>query len=334
MAGKRQRSRAGAGARSAMVALLLAFVVLLTLLVGGTLVFHYVEDQSLGNSLWMALITISTVGYTEPWELSWAGRLIAGVILVLGVGAAAVMVAALFEVLMQRQIRELLGRRTMDRQIASVKGHVIVCGYGRMGRVIADQLGVSRKEILVVERSQEVVDDLPHDYPFVVGDARDEAVLERAGVRRASALVAALGGDADNVFLTLTARQMCRDLSIIVRAEDDTSIPKFRQAGATRVVCPYQIGANHVVRLLTRPHIVDFIELADRPGVPTFEVQELPIPDGHAFAGKTLAQARVRQEAGVIVLAIRRADGRTEFDPDPTTQITAGDTLIGVSRQV
>jgi voltage-gated potassium channel len=239
----------------------------------------------------------------------------------------------LFEVLMHRQIRQLIGRRTMDKQISTLKGHVIVCGYGRMGRVIAEQLGASRKGLVVVERSQEVIDELEPQVPVVVGDGREEGVLERAGIHQASALVAALGGDADNVFLTLTARQMCPDLPIIVRAEDNSSVPKFKQAGATRVVCPYQIGAKHVVRLLTRPHIIDFIELADRPGVPTFEVEELPIPEGHPFAGKTLAEARVRQEAGIIVLAMRRGDDQTEFDPDPSARIEAGDTLIGVSRQ-
>jgi voltage-gated potassium channel len=310
----------------------IALSVILLLLLGGTLVFHFVEKQSYADSLWMALITISTVGYSEPWELSLAGRATAAIILVLGVGAAAVMIAALFEVLMHRQIRDLLGRRNMDKQIAALKGHVIVCGFGRMGRVIAEQLDASRKGLVVVERSPEVIDEMEETQLLVPGDAREESVLERANVHHASALVAALGGDADNVFLTLTARQMCPQLPIIVRAEDDASIPKFRQAGASRVVCPYQIGANHVVRLLTRPHIVDFIELADRPGAPGFEVQELPISEEHPFAGKTLAEGRVHQEAKLIVLAIRRANGSTEFDPDSNTRIQAGDTLIGVSR--
>jgi voltage-gated potassium channel len=200
-----------------------------------------------------------------------------------------------------------------------------------MGSVIAADLRTARQTVVIVESDPDLVAEAERQgLPAVKGDANTEETLELAGVARAAALVGTLATDADNLFLTLTARGMNPELNIIVRAEDESNTRKFRQAGASRVVSPYSTGAGHIVRLLTRPEIVDFVELVTQDADIHFEVSQVEVAEDSPFAGKTLAESRVRQATGGMVLAIKRRGGGAIFDPKPDTTIQAGDVLVSV----
>ncbi len=304
---------------------------LLIILSAGTVGYHLIEKWSWIDCLYMTVITITTVGFGELHPLSEWGRIFTILLIVVGVGTVAVAVSIMFETIFQRQMRLFMERRNMKKEINELKQHIIVCGYGRMGRSIASSLSEAGRAIVIIECHAETVAELEREGQRVVkGDAAEESSLMAAGIDRASALVATLGTDADNLFLTLTAREMNSNLNIIARAEDERNCRKFTQAGASRVVSPFATGANHIVRLLTRPDVVDFVELVARDADVQFEVSQIDVDAESSLAGKSLAEGRVRQTVGGMVLAIRKSSGRLLFDPPPDSRLETGDVLLVV----
>lgn len=243
----------------------LCLFLVLAVLAMGTAGYRWIEQWPLDQCLYMTVITVSTVGFKEVAELSPEGRLFTIALIIFGVGAMAFSVSAIFEYLILRGLTSVFGRTKMDKQIGLLKHHIILCGYGRMGYYIARDLAALRKPFVVIEKDPERIRLLVEEKQlFLEGDAADEDVLREAGIENAAALVATLGSDADNLFLTLSAHGLMPDLQIIVRAEDPDSTRKFRQAGASQVVSPFSTGAGRIVQLLTRPAVVDLIELATR----------------------------------------------------------------------
>lgn len=298
---------------------------------GGTVGFHLIEGWGPLDSVYMTVITVATVGFKEVHPLSDAGKVFTIFLIVGGVGTMAFAASVAVEAIVHRQVRVLTGRRGMQKDITKLSHHTIVCGYGRMGRLVAENLKESGHNFVVVEANPEIAEDAASRGALALhGNAGEEDILTTAGIARATALVAALGSDADNLFLTLTARGMNKDLSIIVRANEQDNVRKFHLAGASRVVLPDVVGADHIVRLVTRPSVVDFVELVAKDGGIEFEVRRFEVPPESPFANKTLAEARVRQATGCIVLAIRRPNQKTIFDPGPEVRILAGDTLLAV----
>jgi voltage-gated potassium channel len=297
----------------------------------GTLGFHFIERWPLLDSLYMTAITISTVGFREVQPLSPVGKIFTIFLILGGVGTMAFAASMAVEAIVHRQVRMLTGRRGMQKDISKLNHHTILCGYGRMGHLVAETLKDSGRDVVVVENTPEVAEEAVERGLLVIhGNATDEEILTAAGIERASALVATLGSDADNLFLTLTGRGMNKDLSIIVRANDPGSARKFHRAGANRVVLPDVVGADHIVRLLTRPSVVDFVELVAKDGGIELEVRQIEIAADSPFADKTLSEARIRQATGCIVLAIRRPGQKTLFDPGPDARILSGDTLLAI----
>ncbi len=307
---------------------------ILAVLTAGVMGYHFIEGWPWLECLYMTIITITTVGFGEIQPLSDAGRAFTILLIVVGVGTVAIAISIMFETLFQRQMRHFMEKRSMQKEIDSLTQHIIVCGYGRMGHIIADSLVKAGRTIVIIEMDPAVADEIERDGRLVIrGDAAEEESLHQAGIERASSIVATLGTDADNLFLTLTAHGMNPDLNIIVRAEDERNCRKFTQAGASRVVSPFDTGANHIVRLLTRPDVVDFVELVADEDI-QFEVRQIDVDTDSSLAGKTLAEGRVRQEVGGMVLAIRTAAGSVSFDPPPDSRLGAGDVLfvVGSSR--
>ena len=303
---------------------------IVAVLTAGVMGYHFIEGWPLLECLYMTVITISTVGFGEIHPLSDAGRLFTILMIVVGVGTVAIAISIMFESFFQRQMRLFMEKRSMQKEIDALAQHIIVCGYGRMGRIIADSLIKAGRTVVIIETAPLVAEEIEREGRLVVrGDAAEEESLRQGGIDRASAIVATLGTDADNLFLTLTAHGMNPDLNIIVRAEDERNCRKFTQAGAARVVSPFDTGANHIVRLLTRPDVVDFVELVADEDI-QFEVRQLDVDESSPLVNKTLAEGRVRQEVGGMVLAIRKSTGRVLFDPPPDSRLTAGDVLFVV----
>ena len=221
----------------------------------------------------------------------------------------------------------------MDKQIEKLNRHIIICGYGRTGEYIARDLQKMKKSFVVIESDPERVKLMDQENVlYILGDPSDEDHLEAAGVTRAESLVASLPKDADNLFLTINARSLNRDLHIIARVQDSDNGRKMLKAGANQVVSPFSTGAARIVQLLTRPAAVDMIELVTQRENLELEVCEIPVDEKSELAHKTLAESRVRQTLGCMIFAIKRQDGETIFDPDPQLRIESGDVLLAIKK--
>jgi voltage-gated potassium channel len=302
-------------------------------LAGGTIGFRLLEGWSWLLSLYMTVITISTVGYKEVGELSDLTRLFTIGLIFCGVGSIALVGSSALEWIIEQHTGQWGRRRSMNKLIHALKSHIIICGYGRMGRYVVRELQPHNTDFVIIDRDPAICELISEKGILSVqGDATDESVLETAGIQKASALVAALTTDADNLFLTLTAHGVRQDLKIIVRAGEQSSHAKFLRAGATRVVSPYAIGADHIVQLLLRPRVVDFVELVTRQGAIGLNIDQIELKPDSPLCGKTLAGSRARQTLGRMILVIKKKNGETIFDPAPDTLLETDDVLITVGR--
>ena len=299
----------------------------------GTIGYRVVEGWNWLDAFYMTVITISTVGITEVHPLSDAGRLFTSILIFGGVGVMAYCLSRLAEFMFQRSITNVLGRRAMIKKLSQMKNHIIICGYGRTGSCVVDELQTAKKPFVVIEENEEHVARLEElGIPHLIGDATEEETLEEAHICEADSLVAALDSDAENLFLTLTAVGLCDKVRVIARVHDPDNARKFRKAGATRVVSPISSGASQIAQLLTRPSVVDLVELVTKDKSIALQVFEHLIEEGSDLLGKTLAEARVRQILGSMVIAVKHTDGSTAFDPGPETRLNLGDVLVAIRQ--
>jgi len=300
---------------------------LVLVLVAGT-VGYLVLGFDFLDAVYQTVVTISTVGYAPPHALHGGGKVFTIFLILVGVGTALYSFTAVLEILIEGHMRDLVRRRSMERSIARMSGHVVVCGWGRVGREVARFLAAAGQEVVVVDRDAARTEEVP--YAFVTGDATEDDTLLQAGVARAAALVAALDTDADNLFVTVACRAMRPDLNIIARARSESSEPKLVRAGANRVVNPQQLGGDRMASFVTQPHVVDFIDVVMHDGTLEFRLEEMPVSPTSPLSGSTLRSVRLHDRTGALVLAVRRPDGSFDTNPSPELTIEAGDVLIGV----
>lgn len=299
----------------------------------GTIGYRIIEDWGWLDAFYMTVITISTVGITEVHPMSDGGRLFTSLLIFGGVGVMAYCLTRLAEFMFQRSITNVLGRRAMVKKISQMKTHIIICGYGRTGSRVVAELEHSNKPFVVIEENEEHVSKLEElGIPHLIGDATEEETLEEAHICDADSLVAALDSDAENLFLTLTAVGLCDNVRVIARVHDPDNARKFRKAGATRVVSPISSGASQIAQLLTRPSVVDLVELVTKDKSIALQVFEHRIDEDSDLLGKTLSEARVRQTLGSMVIAVKHTDGSTAFDPGPQTKLNLGDVLVAIRQ--
>lgn len=305
----------------------------LTVLASGTAGYRLIEGWSLTECLYMTVITVATVGFGEVHPLSHNGQMFTMLLIFFGVTSAALSLTAFFEYFILRGLNNLFGRNKMDKQIEKLNRHIIICGYGRTGEYIVRDLQKMQKPFVVVEDDPERIKLLEGEGVLhIAGDPSDDDQLQAAGVTRAEALVASLPKDADNLFLTINARSLNRDLHIIARVQDADNSRKLIKAGANQVVSPFSTGAARIVQLLTRPSAVDMIELVTQHENLELEVCEILVDEKSGLVRKTLAESRVRQTLGCLVFAVKRLDGETVFDPDPQMRIESGDVLLAIKK--
>lgn len=294
---------------------------------------YIVIDPDLGllQAIYMVTITLSTVGYREVVHDSGAAQTWTILIIVVGGLTVAVAGGSLVGMLVEGEVGRLIGSRKLESRIKHLNGHTVICGFGRMGQLLVERLLARNVPLVIVENQQErILAAEQLGCLYVRGDATEETILEQAGVARARNLVAALASDADNLFVTLTARQMRPVLHIVARAENSSTEPKLRRAGADRVISPQSIGAERIATILTHPHVVDFVDVAAK-GV-ELEMEEIEVTPDSVLAGKSLREADIRRLADVMVVAIRRADGTTRFSPGAEEVVRPGDMLITIGQ--
>jgi voltage-gated potassium channel len=281
----------------------------------------------------MTVTTVATVGYGEIHPLSPRGRLFTVVLILGGVGTAFYTVTLLATLVVEGGLHQRFERRRAARMLEQIKDHFIVCGYGRIGSIIAAELYQQGVPVAVIERDPERVRQaIDRGWLALEADASREEVLARAGIHRARGLITAVGTDAENVFTVLTARVMRPDLFIIARVESDDAEHKLRRAGADRVISPYQIGATQMVQTALRPAVVDFFHLATSSERLDLSMEQVHIKDGSALANHSIVDAGIRQRFGVIIVGIKRAGGTMEFNPAPEAIMRAGDELVVLGR--
>ena len=289
---------------------------------------YVVLGYSFLDAVFETVVNVTTVGLGPLRPLHTAGKVFTIVLVLVGVGTALFTLSAVLEVLIEGHMRELMRRRRMERDIGRMSGHVVVCGWGRVGREVARFLGAAGREVVVVDRDASRLSEVP--YPCVLGDVAEDSTLEEAGIARAATLVAALETDADNLYVTLASRTIRPDLQIIARARNESSEPKLIRAGADRVVNPQQLGGDRMAALVTQPHVVDFVDVVMHDGSLEFRLEEIGVGDRSPLTGSSLSSARVHDETGALVLAIRRTDGSFVTNPSAHTRIEPGDVLISV----
>ena len=299
----------------------------------GTYGYRLIEGWDWMDSFYMTVITVSTVGITEVHPLSHAGRLYTSVLIFCGVGVMAYSLSRMAEFIFQRSITNVFGRRAMSKQINQLKNHAIICGYGRTGSRVVEELQAAGKPFVVIEGSEEQGKRMEElGIPHIVGDATEEEMLEAANITQADSLVAGLGSDPENLFLTITAKGITKDIRIIARVHDPDNTRKLQKAGAHRVVSPISSGASQIAQLLIRSSVVDVVELVATGKSVALEVFEHTIDEKSKLRGKTLAEASVRQTLGALVIAVKHTDGTNAFDPGPDTRLSFGDVLVAIRQ--
>ena len=300
----------------------------------GTVGFMLIEQWNLVDSLYMAIITISTVGFREVHPLSINGRLFASLIIVGGLGTAVYTFTRVGQLLLEGELLAILGRRKMKSELEKLQGHQIVCGYGRIGRPVAEGLQRDRVPFSVVDRDAEHEEEFRRrGYLYVIGDATDEETLKAAGVERARAVLALLPSDADNLYLTITAKSINPEVTVIARGQDEKAEMKLKRGGADRVVSPYRIAAVRVVHAAVRPAVVDLMELVTHRQSLQLALEEVRVAERSVLGGRSLADAEIRQRCGVIVVAIKRGTGEMVFNPGPSEKIVPGDVLVAMGTE-
>ena len=280
------------------------------------------------DAAYQTLTTITTVGFRELGDFGTAEQLFTMAVIVTGASTALYTFTLIMQMVVEGQLLEFVGRRRMDRKIADMRGHVIVCGWGRVGKAVAHDLARSGRTVVVVDQNPDRLIGVEH--PTVVGDATADATMRAAGVEHASALVAALQGDAENLFVTLSSRALNPGLFIVARARAEESIAKLSRAGADRVVNPQELGAARMASFVVQPNVAEFVDVVMHERSMDFRMQEVVITTGSRLAGVSLRDANLRREAGVLVLAVRGDDGRFTTNPDPDLVIHAGNVIIAV----
>ena len=306
-----------------------SMAVLLLLVTLGTAGFMGIEGWQLLDSLYMTVITLSTVGFREVHSLSDAGKLFTMVLIVFGVSVIGYIVGSLAQIMFEGQFQRIIGRKKVEKKIDALRDHYIICGFGRIGALICKEFAARPLPFVVVEKNAELADRLEQDnYLYLRGNATDDETLLKAGILRARGLISVVTSDTENVYITLTARGLNPELYILARSGEEGSEIKLKRAGANKVVSPYLIGGSRMAQAILRPNVVDFIEIATGREHLELQMEEIIIPANSPFIGENLVSSGFRKETGVIIVGIKKGSGKMVFNPDSHARIEASDTLI------
>jgi len=305
---------------------------LLLVMTVGTAGFHFIEGWPWFDGFYMVVTTLTTIGYQEVHPLSHAGRVFNVFVILAGVSLVLLGVGALSQALLEFELQSFFGRRRMEREIGRLDGHYIICGMGRVGRSVARELARKPASFVMIENSETKLQRYAaENWLVVTGDATQEQALRQAQIERARGLIAATTTDATNLYIVLTARGLNPHLKIIARASEDGAEKHLLTAGADSVVSPYSFAGQRIAQSLLRPHVVSFLDTATTHLGMDLEIGEIQVTPQSVFAGKTIESSRIRQDRGVIILAIKRHEGM-RFNPAPDERIQPDDFLIAMGE--
>ena len=297
----------------------------------GLFIYIHIEGWGFLDSFYQVVITLSTVGFTEVHELSETGRLLTSSLILLGVGTFAYLIGTFTQFLVEGKIQDIWGKRKMQKIIDTLEDHFIVCGYGRIGSVVVREILNDGLPVVVVENNPQYVELLKNRQILVVeGDATEDEILFAAGLKRAKGLIASLTQVAENVYVTLTARQSNPDIYIVARADREGSVQKLMMAGANKALTPHMIGGMRMAQMVLRPTVTDFLELAHHGE--DLQMEEIQIQEGSELIGKDLVTSQIRPRFNLIIIAIGKKSGTMTFNPGPMEMLEQGDVLVAVGK--
>lgn len=295
--------------------------------------YRFVFELEWHEATWLTIVTITGVGYGEESVKTPSFQLFTILVILFGLSSAAYAVTGLIQLVLEGELERVLGKRRMDREISKLQGHVIICGYGRLGECLAKDLTHEKRQFIIVENNVEEADDAKaKGYLVLVGDATEEATLREAGLESARSLVTSLPSDAANVFITLTARNLNPNVQIISRAEQSSTERKLRQAGANKIVLPALTSARQMVRMLTRPTTAHLIDLLSEKSYLDVELDELPIHNTSKLVGVSVRQSEAHYKHRLLVVAIKRKDESMIFNPDGDFVFAEDDVAIVMGK--
>lgn len=318
------------------------FIVLLLLvsLTGvGTVGYVVIEGVSLWDALYMSAITLTAVGYEEVFPLSEAGRTFTMLLLVGGLSWMGIWFAVITSFIVELDLLHVFRERRVMSAIKKMSDHIIICGAGRSGRQVAEELTAMGQPFVVIEKDADSVQrfyEFDPDATAIVGDATADHTLIEGGIARARGVIASTNADADNILICLSARELNPDVEIVARARNEDTIEKMYRAGANHVVSPVVSGAIQMASVVLRPGVLSFLDVATRSSGVSLRLEEATVGSKSKVVGGTLASARIRQETGLLVIAVRKveADGERDFvfNPDADTRLDPGDQMIVLGR--
>jgi len=309
------------------------FLIVLIIILGVT-GYMMIEGWNLLDALYMTVETLTTVGYNEVHDMTRMGRIFTILLICIGVAFFLYVAGAVVQFMVEGRIRTILGRRRLDKKIDRLKNHHIICGYGRIGRILCNMLTRKPIDLVVIEKDEELIPIMDKDKVlYLSGDATDEVDLLKAGIQRAKGLIAVLATDTANVFLVLTARQLNPDLFIIARASQKESKSKLKAAGANRVESPYDMGAASMAQRIIRPTVTNFLDLAFAHKRKDIQMEEIPVNSSSNLVNVMLKDSGIRQQFNLIIIAIKKLDGNMLFNPSFEAVIEVGDTVIAVGQE-
>jgi len=312
----------------------IALILLFCTISFGTFGFHVIEGMSFFDAFYMTMITISTVGFSEIKPLSTAGRILTILIISTGITIGAYTIGTLLRMFIEGEFGRIFGRRKLERNISAMQGHFIICGFGRIGSIICMELKADSIPFIIIEEDTTKNGALEKlGYLYINMDATSEEALMKAGIMSAKGLVTAVRSDANNVFITLTAKDLRPDIFVLSRASDVKNEAKLIKAGASRVVSPYLLGGRRMAEVLKRPTVVDFIDIAMANRKLGLAMEEAMVGDRSTLVGKNLIDSHLRQNYGVIIVAIKKTSGEMIYNPLPSEKLDAGDVIVVIGKK-
>ena len=300
----------------------------------GTCGYYLVEHMPLFEAFYMTIITISTVGYAEIVPLSQTGRTLTIIIIILGITVGAYTIGLLVRALVEGELAKMVGRRKVQKQILGLKNHFIVCGFGRIGRIMCSELAADNIDFVVIEQDPATIEDIEiQRYLYIMMDATSEEALLAAGIMKAKGIATAVNSDANNVFITMTAKSLRPDIFLLARASEEKNEDKLVHAGASRVVSPYLIGGRRMAQMLKKPTVVDFIDIAMMGSHLGLMIEEAKIGENSNLIGKNLIDSQLRKDYGVIIVAIKKISGDMIFNPMPSETLEGGDVIVVIGKR-
>ncbi len=311
--------------------LIFALILLLTSMVVGTIGYMVLEDFTLVDAAYMSVITFSTVGFTEVNPLSETGKIFTTGYILVNLGIFAYTVSILSSFLFEGELQKIFKNIQTSREVKKLKNHIIVCGYGRNGAMACEELYSTGKEFIIIESDEKVLESLPEgrNYMYILGNATMDEALNEAMVNKASTIITTLPNDADNVFITLTAKELNPQINVISKASEASSEKKLYRAGASHVVMPDRLGGMHMANLVTKPYVIEFLELINGVGGTVLKLEEVSFEKlKDEYHNQTIQELDIRKKTGVTIIAFMDDKEGFIFNPPSSKQIGQGDILI------